>query len=75
LGVKLKKKDGTAFMQPDLGLFSIETTSGESAKGLFSGEGAALDMLCKEDGYIAVEAVGDAEALKGLKARLIVEFV
>lgn len=75
LTAKLCKKTGADLTTPELGEFSVNPTTAERPSTLLSGEGSGIDKMVKEDAYIKVESLNSASELKGLKARLIVEFI
>lgn len=75
LTAKLCKKAGADLTTPELGTFAVTETTAARPATLLSGEGEGLDKMVKEDAYIKVDSLNSASELKGLKARLIVEFI
>lgn len=76
LEVKLCKQTGDELADASLAQFTVENTNEQDRPlSLYSGEGEGVDRMVKEDAYIKVESLASASELKGLKARLIVEFI
>ena len=64
------KKDGTAIDED--GLLSGASVN---AKGFVQGEGVLIDQVVDEDSFIKVTSGSSAAALKGLKARIVIEYI
>lgn len=71
LKIGTAKKDGTPI--DDDGLIAAADVA---SKGLQHGEGALMDSIVDEDSYITVaDTAGNSDNVKGLIARLVVEFI
>lgn len=71
VNVGISKKDGSVISADGL-ITGAELSTGAK----YSSEAALIDeAIGADDGYIVVTSAGNAEALKGLKGKLVVKFI